>query len=231
MTEEKSSYFKELALNLRQEGFTAGQPEDGLLPVEVEGRRLCRVMENGGVRYQQQDVAGNSMDTALERVIVIARATAEYMGEMEAVPCLAASGLTGDSRLLAEFNDTVLAGHPTKYGMQFVTWDRVQNRTALHQGNYYGPNTGIDGYTAAKRDFTIRSGLVPRSALFAPEQLVEIYRSVHETLNSGYPITVEQEKLLEGVAEQIEQAVPALQRWGGPSNQKELEAGMYGQTM
>ncbi len=88
MTEEKSSYFKELALNLRQEGFTAGQPEDGLLPVEVEGRRLCRVMENGGVRYQQQDVAGNSMDTALERVIVIARATAEYMGQMEAAPFL-----------------------------------------------------------------------------------------------------------------------------------------------
>ncbi len=61
---------------------------------------------------------------------------------------------------------------------------------------------------------------------------MEVYRSIHETLNSGYPITVEQEKLLEGVAEQIEQAVPALRKWGGLSNQKELEAGtQYGQTM
>ncbi len=44
----------------------------------------------------------------------IAKATAEYMGQMEAAPQLTASGLTGDYRLLADFNNTVLAGHPTK---------------------------------------------------------------------------------------------------------------------
>ena len=33
-------------------------------------------------------------------------------------------------------------------------------------------------YEAAKRDFTVRSGLVPKDALFEPEQLAEIYRAL-----------------------------------------------------
>ncbi len=232
MTEEKSRYFKELTLNLQHEGFTAGQSEDGLMPVELDGQPLCRAMEGGGIRYRQEDVTGDNRGTALERVTDIAKATAEYMGQMEAAPQLAASGLTGDYRLLADFNNTVLAGHPTQYGVQFVTWEQVQNRTALYQGNYYGPDVGIGGYTAAKRDFATRSGLIPRSALFAPEQLTEVYRSIHETIDSGYPITEEREKLLESTAEQIERSVPELQERVALSNQKELEAGMqYGQTM
>ncbi len=217
--EAKSRYFKELTLNLRQEGFTISPEEDGLLPVELEGQRLCRAAEGGGVRYRQEDTTGDSRGAALGRVTDIAKATAEYMSQMEAAPLLTASGLTGDYRLLAEFNDTVLAGHPTRYGVQFVTWERVQNRTALYQGNYYGPNAGVGSYAAAKRDFATRSGLVPHSALFAPEQLTEVYRSIHETLDSGYPITVERERLLEGVAEQIEQTVPNLRERVSLSNQ------------
>ena len=126
-------------------------------------------------------------------------------------------------RVLAEFNDTVLAGHPTKYGCQFVTWERVQNRTALHQGDSYGPGAGADSYTAAKRDFAVRSGLVPGDALFSLEQLTEVYRSIHETLDSGYPITDERQKCLESVAEQIERSVPDLAARVEQSNQKEVE--------
>lgn len=96
---------------------------------------------------------------------------------------------------------------------------------ALYQGNYYGPNVGINGYTAAKRDFAVRSGLIPRGALFAPEQLTEIYRSIHETLDSGYPITEERQKRLRSAAEQIERNVPDLEERAALSNQKELEPG------
>ncbi len=95
IAEEKSRYFKELALNLQHEGFTVGSEEDGLLPVEPEGQRLCRAMEGGGIRYRQEDAAGDSRGAALERVIVIIKATAEYMGQMETTPQLTASGLTG----------------------------------------------------------------------------------------------------------------------------------------
>jgi len=224
-TEEKSNYFKELALNLQHEGFTVGPEADGLLPVELEGRRFCLALEGGGVRYWKEDVADDSRRAALDRVIDIAKATAEYMDQMKTAPLLTASGLTGDYRLLADFNNTVLAGHPTEYGVQFFTWEWVQNRTALHQGNYYGPGVGVDDYISAKRDFAARSGLVPRGALFTLEQLTEVYRSIHETLDSGYPITVEREKRPKDVAKQIECSVPNLEERVNLSNQKKLELG------
>ncbi len=222
-TEEKSRYFKELTLNLQHEGFTVGPEEDGRLPVELEGRPLCRSTEEGGVRYLKGDVAGDGRGEALEKVIAITKATAEYMEQMEAAPQLTASGLTGDYRLLADFNDTVLAGHPTKYGVQFVTWDRVRNRTGLNQGYYYGPSAGVDSYAAAKRDFATRSGLVPSSALFTPEQLTEMYRSIDETLANIRPLTDERIQLLESASKQIKNIVPDMQERTMLSMHKEEE--------
>lgn len=151
----------------------------------------------------------------------ITRITGEYMSQMETAPQLTATGLAGDYRLLADFNGVVLAGHPTRFGVQFITWERVQNRTALHQGNYYGPCDGTGSYTAAKQGFAVRSGLIPRGTLFAPEQLAEVYRCIRETLESTYPITDERRKCLESTAEQIEHSVPDLPE--RVSRQKEME--------
>ena len=223
MNAERNSYFKELAVNLRHEEFTVGPETDSLLLVELDGRRLCLAAGDGRVRYREEDIADDSRHAALDRATAVVRATSEYMSQMETAPPLTASGLEGDYRVLAEFNDTVLAGHPTKYGCQFVTWERVQNRTALHQGDYYGPGAGADSYTAAKRDFAVRSGLVPGDALFSPEQLTEVYRSIHEALDSGYPITDARQKCLESAAEQIERSVPDLAARVEQSNQKEVE--------
>lgn len=136
---------------------------------------------------------------------------------MERAPQLKASGLEGDYRSLAEFNDIVLAGHQTKFGMEFVTWEWVQNHTALWQGHYYG-----DNYAAAKKDFVTRSGLLPQELLFSDQQLIEMYRCIHETLESDYPITADREKLLTGAAEQIEAAVPNLEELVQKSNEEEL---------
>ena len=221
--EKGNSYSKELAINLRHEGFTVGQETDGLLPVELDGQRLCLAAGDGRVRYREEDIANDSRHAALDRATAVVRATSEYMSQMETAPQLAVSGLEGDYRVLADFNNIVLAGHPTRYGCQFVTWERVQDRTALHQGDYYGPGAGADSYTTAKRDFAVRSGLVPGDAIFSPEQLTEVYRSIHETLDSGYPITDERQKCLESAAEQIERSVPDLAARVEQSNQKEVE--------
>lgn len=175
------------------------------------------------MRYWKEDTADDHRSAALNRVTDVAKITAEYMRQMEAAPQLTASGLTGDYRLLAEFNDTVLAGHPSKYGVQFITWEWVQDHTALYQGNYYGPEGGTDSYAAAKQNFAVRSGLIPRSALFVPEQLTEVYRCIHETLESEYPITDERKKCLESTAEQIERGIPDLEARVMASNQKEME--------
>lgn len=222
--EEKSTFLRELTLNLQHKGFTVKQgAEDGRLTVELDGRRLCSVMDTGAVRCWKEDVEGDSRNAALDRVTDITRTTAEYMSRIRAAPQLGI-GPEGDYRLLGNFNDVVLAGHPTRYGVQFITWDRIQEGTALHQGNYYGPGAGVDSYEAAKRDFTVRSGLIPKSALFTLEQLTEIYRSIHETLDSEYPLTDERRKLLESAAGQIEDVVADLDERVNLSNQAELDA-------
>lgn len=141
----------------------------------------------------------------------------EYQKLMEQAPQIHASGLEGDYRTLAEFNNVVLAGHQTQFGMEFVTWEWVQNHTTLWQGHYYG-----DDYDAAKQDFTTRSGLFPQERIFSDQQLAELYRCIHETLESSYPITLEREKLLTESAGQIEAAVPHLEELVQKSNEAEL---------
>lgn len=140
----------------------------------------------------------------------------EYERLMEQANQIKASGLEGDYRALAEFNNVVLAGHQTKFGMEFVTWEWVQSHTSLWQGHYYG-----DSYAAAKRDFAARSGLLSPEELFSDQQLAEVYRCVHETLESDYSITPEREKLLTGIVEQIETAVPSLDELVQKSNEQE----------
>ena len=141
----------------------------------------------------------------------------EYMKFMKQAPQIKTSGLDGDYRALAEFNNVVLAGHQTRFGMEFVTWEWVQNHTSLWQGHYYG-----DDYDSAKQDFTIRSGLLPSEQLFSDEQLTEIYRSIHETLESEYPLTAEREQILKDTAAQIERTIPDLDELVYKSNEAEL---------
>ena len=223
-TEAKNRYFQELTLNLQHEGFAVkSETEDGLLPVELDGRRLCLALDTGAVRYWKEDVANDARSAALDKATDVIRITAEYMSQLEAAPQLTASGLTGDYRLLADFNGVVLAGHPTQYGVQFITWERVQERTGLNQGDYYGPLGGVDCYITAKQNFATRSGLVSRSAIFTPEQLTEVYRSIHETLENSCPMTEGRQKCLESTAKQIEHGIPDLEARVEISNQKEME--------
>ena len=227
MNEMETKYYEELSLVLKKSDFQVGPIDDkGLLSVKWQGQPLCTVTAEGGVRYLPDDDQRAAGENAVRQVTDIAKATAQYMKLLEAAPPLKAKGLGGNYRLLAEFNGTVLAGQPTKYGVQFVTWERDFVKTGLCWGHYF------EDYEKAKRDFATRSGLVAERRQFSAEQLTEVYRTVHETLESGYYIPEERERLLKGVVEHIEQAVPDLQERVSLSNQKELEAGMlHGQTM
>ena len=134
----------------------------------------------------RQERAAPGAQAALQSVIDTAKMTSEYMAILETAPQLKASGLDGDYRSLADFGGTVLAGHPTERGVQFVTWEWNYDREGVHHGHYFQ-----DDYDAAKRDFTVRSGLVQKGALFEPKQLAEIYRALafvreqDETLSCG----------------------------------------------
>ena len=166
-------FLEETAIRLRQNGFTVEPVRDHHLPVCWEKGRLCRISGRGSVLYRQECVDSVRAQDALQSVIDTAKMTSEYMAILETAPQLKATDLTGDYRILADFGDAVLAGHPTERGVQFVTWEWDFDRKGVHQGHYFQ-----DDYEAAKRDFTVRSGLVQKDALFEPEQLAEIYRAL-----------------------------------------------------
>ena len=179
-------FLEETAIRLRQNGFTVEPIEDHHLPVCWEKGRLCRISGKGSVYYRREDTDTPQAEDAMFRIEDIAAKTLEYMTAMEYAPQLKASGLTGDYRILADFGDAVLAGHPAERGVQFVTWEWDFDREGVHHGHYFQ-----DDYDAAKRDFTVRSGLVQKDALFEPEQLAQIYhalsfvREQDETLSFG----------------------------------------------
>lgn len=177
----REQFFQELRTALHREGFTPQPEQDELLPVEWDGLPLCRITADGGVRYWQEDVATPERERACERATDLACTVREYMTLLEQAPPLQAQSLTGDYRLLADFNGAVLAAHPTRLGVQFVTWDWSFDRTGLNQGNYFQEN-----YAGAKQDFAIRAGLISKQQIFNQEQLIEIYRCCSDTLDAGY---------------------------------------------
>ena len=179
-------YLEETSIRLRRMDFETMPAEDQQLPVKWNGSDLCRITGKGSVLYRQENVDSIRAQDVLQSVIDTAKTISEYMAILEYAPQLKATDLAGDYRILADFGDAVLAGQPTERGVQFVTWEWDFDRKGVHHGHYFQQD-----YDAAKRDFTVRSGLVQKDALFEPEQLAEIYRALRfvreqdETLSFG----------------------------------------------
>ena len=196
-------FLEEAANQLRQNGFTVEPIEDHHLPVSIEKGRLCRISGKGSVLYRQENVDNIRAQDALQTVIDTVKMTSEYMAILETAPRLKASGLDGDYRVLADFGDAVLAAHPTERGVQFVTWEWDFDRKGVHHGHYFQ-----DDYDAAKRDFTVRGGLVPKDALFEPEQLAEIYRALAFVREQDETLSCGRDRDLAELMEQVGKSLP-----------------------
>ena len=207
MNDFQAKYLAEVSHRLQREGFSVETENEGLLPVEKNSHRLCNINMYGGMSYDSDFVQRNGLDDALDQVRDIVVETLAYMRQMMTAPPLLAEGLSGDYRLLAEFNHIVLAGHEREgnYGVEFVTWERIRNGTSLWQGHYCDNN-----YAAAKQDFATRSRLIPSSLLFTREQLAVIFDAAQNMTTLDLVSNPEQEKLLEGIMKQIEEAVPQV---------------------
>lgn len=190
-------YLEETAIRLRQNGFTVEPIEDHHLPVCWEKGRLCRISGKGSVLYRQERAVPGAQD-ALQTVIDTAKMTSEYMAILETAPRLKASGLTGDYRVLADFSSAVLAGHPSERGVQFVTWEWDWDYKGVHHGHYFQ-----NGYEEAKHDFVRRSGLLPKEALFEPEQLAEMHRALAFVCEQDEDLSIGREKEIKTIMEQI----------------------------
>ena len=214
-------FFPELARRLRQEGVTTGPAEEKHLPVLLNGQEPMWVESQGYIVIAARFAGDPEANRIYETVRGLSSPVYEYPDAMASAPVLEAVGLHEEFRLLAEYNGVVLAGQELEQdlGYQFVTWRRNYDRTAVVHGNYY-----YNDYDGAKLDFACRSGLVQKSRQFTDEQLTELYRCIHETLESGYPITREREDILRSVAERIEDSVDDLAERVMRSNEKELAA-------
>ena len=197
-------FLEETVIRLRQNGFTVEPIEDHHLPVCWEKGRLCRITGKGSVFYRRDDADTPQAEDALFRVGDIAAKTLEYMTAMETAPRLKASRLDGDYRVLADFSSAVLAGHPTERGVQFVTWEWDFDREGVHHGHYFQ-----DDYDAAKRDFTVRGNLVPKDALFEPEQLADIYRALAFVREQDETLSFGRDQELAELMEQVGGLLPA----------------------
>ena len=196
-------FLEETAIRLRQNGFTVELLEDHHLPVCWEKGRLCRISGKSSVLYRQENVDSVRTQDALQSVIDTAKMTSEYMAILETAPRLKASGLDGDYRILADFGDAVLAGHPSERGVQFVTWEWDWDRKGVHHGHYFQ-----NGCEEAKHDFVRRSGLLPKEALFEPEQLDEIHRALAFVCEQDEGLSIGREKEIKAIMEQLKCLLP-----------------------
>ena len=208
--EEKNRYLREAEVVLAREGFLTDRTHAGGLRVLFDGAPLCEVPESGGVTYRMADVSTPERIAAKDKVYSIVRAVAEYMYQMERAPILKVDGLEDSYKVLAEFNGVVLAGCQSKYGTQFVTWDRDFDHRGVSHGHYYTGLYASGNYEAAKRDFATRSGLIPEQQVFREEQLIEIYRCCADTLQNDAALSYKREKAIQEVQEQIEQCLPDI---------------------
>ena len=196
-------YLEEVRNPLHRAGFETLPLEGEQLPVLWNGAPLCRITGKGSVFYRREDADTPQAEDALFRVEYIAAKTLEYMTAMEAAPRLKASGLDGDYRILADFSDAVLAGHPSERGVQFVTWEWDWDRKGVHHGHYFQ-----NGYEEAKHDFVRRSGLLPKEALFEPEQLDEIHRALAFVCEQDEGLSIGREKEIKAIMEQLKCLLP-----------------------
>ena len=130
----KETYFEELSYALRRrELLPRPVEEDGLLPVEWNGRILCRVTESGAVRYDPTWVDTSRAKAALAQVTEAAGTVMEYMTLLENAPPLKADGLADGYRVLAEFNGTVLDS-PRDLRQRRIVYFHWSGKAALSQG-------------------------------------------------------------------------------------------------
>ena len=225
--EARDRFYKEVSIHLTREGFSVLEQRDGLLPIEWNGAPLCRITAGGGAQFRREDLEPEGAGDAFQLATEMASTIAEYMSLMENAPPLPAKGLEGDYRLLADFNSTVLAGHSTGQGVEFVTWEWDYSHTGMWQGHYYGNN-----YAGAKQDFALRSGLIPRSLLFEQSELDELYRccqrtrELDETLSYfGEQKVIQLQEHMEALSPGIGERYAVLESPVGPEEQ--IEQTMY----
>ena len=203
LTPHKERFLHEVEQKLLRKELDAKLLDDGLIHIRWNEKPLCSVDRDGIVRFRPADITGPEVDRQLRTVIQAAGQVKEYMRIFECAPALKAVGLEDTYKVLADFGDAVLAGRSCKTGAKFVTWEWDWDRKGVHHGHYFQ-----NGYEEAKHDFVRRSGLLPKEALFEPEQLAEMHRALTFVCEQDEDLSIGREKEIKTIMEQIKCLLP-----------------------
>ena len=209
---QKEQFLRETERRLRMAQVEAKLEADDLIHASWNGKPLCTVDANGTVRFSPDDIRGVDEDQQLQAVTQTVAQVKEYLRIMERAPTLKAIDLGEDYKILAEFDDIVLAGRMSKNGARFVTWEYDFDRCGVHTGHYFMQN-----YEGAKQDFAARAGLVNHQRLFSDEQLAVIRNACEFALEDDTTLSYAEEKQLQSVQEQIGQLLPEPAREQQPT--------------
>ena len=205
--EARDRYYAEVSLKLSKAGFTPQPQEDGYLPIDWNGSRLCRLTTKDGVLYKDEDVKRSGGREALDRLIDIARTTDEYMQCLESAKNRQAETVGSGYTVLSEYNGVVFAAKANEqFGCEFVTWERTYDNKGVTVGHY------IEDYKSAKRDYAVRARLIPRGMVFTAEQLTDLFRCCKQALeNPESHFSYGDEERIRSIQEQIERLSPGIQ--------------------
>ena len=213
---QKDQFLRETERQLCMAQVEATLEADDLIHASWNGKPLCTVA-NGPVRFSPDDIRGAGEDRLLQTVTQTVAQVKEYLRIMERAPTLKAIDLDEDYKILAEFDDTVLAGRMSKKGVRFVTWEYDFDRRGVHAGHYFMQN-----YEGAKQDFAARAGLVNHQRLFSDEQLGVIRNACALSLEDNATLSYAEEKQLHSVQEQIELLLPQQERNQHPTMEQTM---------
>ena len=205
----EKKFFMELSRRLYVDGIGSTAREDKRLEVSLHGRPVLSVTSAGDVFLLPAGSKNEEASELYHQVTAAADEVYSYVEAVQTAPLLQTSGLHEKFHLLADFGGAVLAGQERENGQgyQFVTWIWDYDHAGVSHGHYYE-----DDFQGAKQDFAVRSGLISRAQLFAPEELTELYRATDYLLEEGPEPDSGQRKAIQGARSKIEYTVPDLQR-------------------
>lgn len=199
--------------------------QDDQLNFYVNGRLEFHVRESGGVSFEPNCSYTTETKQLSDKVIEASKFVREYLTTIDEAPEFKVEGVGNQFKLIAQFNNTVLAARTMQdENVEFVTWDR--DSRGVSAGHYFGSN-----FIGAKEDFAIRSGIINRDKIFSTDELVEIYRCVEDTLAGEYELTNDQRDILWRIQTKINDSVQNLNELIIEAGEKFEQENDIGQTM